>query len=201
MNIVQNTIAAGQRQLILQEMESVLKYAIELNQQKNICASTISFMEAWGQSTEILFTVAPAFALTYEARGSLIIEILQTLLNKVVPVDLMPELARLASGTLLQMLLNLRLWYKHANPSELAAMSTSIAQTNGNSSTSLALGPKVNTLSLKYILKNIIDWIIVSGESSQKLKINLYASLLNFMHIVKRADPAEALEDQNLSEK
>lgn len=201
LNIVQNTIASGQRQLILQEMESVLKYAIELNQQKNICTSTVSFMEAWGQTTEILFTAAPAFALTYETRGNLIIEILQVLLNKVVPVDLMPELARLASGTLLQMLLNLRLWYKHASPSELSAMSASVAQINGNSSTSaLALTPKVNTLSLKYILKNIVDWIIISGESSQKLKINLYASLLNFMHIVKRTKPTEPLDEQSLSE-
>lgn len=83
LNIVQNTIASGQRQLILQEMESVLKYAIELNLQKNVCASTVSFMEAWGQATEILFTVAPAFALSYEDRGSLIIEILQSMLSKV----------------------------------------------------------------------------------------------------------------------
>lgn len=44
---------------------------------------------------------------------------------------------------------------------------------------------KSNTLSLKYILKNIIEWIIVSGVTSQKLRINLYASLLNFLHLVK----------------
>lgn len=83
LNNVQNAIASGQRQLILQETESVLKYAIDLNLQKNVCASTVRFMEAWGQTTEILFTVAPAFALNYEDRGSLIIEILQALLTKV----------------------------------------------------------------------------------------------------------------------
>lgn len=44
---------------------------------------------------------------------------------------------------------------------------------------------KSNTLSLKYILKNITEWIIVSGVTSQKLRINLYASLLNFLHLVK----------------
>lgn len=49
LNIVQNTIASGQRQLIVQETESVLKYAIDLNLQKNVCASTVRFMEAWGQ--------------------------------------------------------------------------------------------------------------------------------------------------------
>lgn len=50
LNIVQNSIATGQRQLILQETDSVLKYAIELNLQKNICASTIRFMQAWCQA-------------------------------------------------------------------------------------------------------------------------------------------------------
>lgn len=80
---MQNTIASGQRQLILQETESVLKYAIEVNLQKSMCTSTVHFMEAWGQVTEILFTVAPPFALCFDERGGLIIEILQELLKKV----------------------------------------------------------------------------------------------------------------------
>lgn len=83
LNIVQSTIASGQRQNILHEIDSVLKYAVELNAQKNRCASTIRFMEAWNQVNEILFVVAPVFALNYEDRGGLIIEILQALLNKV----------------------------------------------------------------------------------------------------------------------
>ncbi len=45
--------------------------------------------------------------------------------------------------------------------------------------------PKSNTLSLKYILKNIVEWIIISGVGSQKLRMNLYAALLNFIYIVK----------------
>lgn len=61
--------------------------------------------------------------------------------------------------------------------------------------------PKTNSLSLKYILKNIIEWIIISGVSPQKLKINLYAALLNFMHIIKgnrRSKPNEfSTKDSN----
>lgn len=83
LNIVQSTIASGQRQHILHEIEQVLKYAVELNGQKNRCASTVRFMEAWSQVTEILFAVAPIFALCYEDRGGFIIEILQALLSKV----------------------------------------------------------------------------------------------------------------------
>lgn len=52
----------------------------------------------------------------------------------------------------------------------------------------------MNSLSLKYILKNIIEWIIVSGIASQKLRINLYASLLNYLHIIKRTEYKENIE-------
>lgn len=122
-------------------------------------------------------------------------------------MDVMPELGKIASSTLLQMLVCLRHWYKHANVTFDAnglALPSSFNQnqslaTNGTSfnigSTSLSLTPKTNSLSLKYILKNIVDWIIISGEASQKLKINLYASLLNFMHIVKGFNTKETLLD------
>lgn len=121
-------------------------------------------------------------------------------------MDVMPELGRLASSTLLQMLVCLRHWHKHANvtfDSNGLALPSSFnpnqSLNNGTSlslgSTSLTLAPRTNTLSLKYILKNIVDWIIISGEASQKLKINLYASLLNFMHIVKGFN-AKEYDDQ-----
>lgn len=129
-----------------------------------------------------------------------------------VQVDVMPELGRLASSSLLQMLVCLRHWYKHANvtfdSNGLALPSTF----NGNQSfangtplhmgsTTLALTPKTNSLSLKYILKNIVDWIIISGEGSQKLKISLYASLLNFMHIVKGFDSKDSHHDDQKLDK
>ena len=128
-------------------------------------------------------------------------------------MDVMPELGKIASSTLLQMLVCLRHWYKHANvtfDSNGLALPSSFnpnqsLATNGNSfnmgSTSLSLTPKTNSLSLKYILKNIVDWIIISGEASQKLKINLYASLLNFMHIVKGLNGKETLLDDQKTDK
>lgn len=121
--------------------------------------------------------------------------------KKVVHVDVMPELGRLASSTLLQMLVCLRHWYKHSNVTFESNDSVQITNTNQtlNNDTFLNSGstltPKTNSLSLKYILKNIVDWIIISGEASQKLKINLYASLLNFMHIVKGFNTKEVLVD------
>lgn len=110
---------------------------------------------------------------------------------QVVPSDIMPELAKQASSTLLQMLVNLRFWYRHsstANDNENgdpSASNHSLLTANHSVDPRLLLGPKTNSLNLKFILKNIVEWIIISSVSSQKLKINLYASLLNFMHIIK----------------
>lgn len=174
-----------------------------------------------------MFTVCPAFAMSHEKKGGWIIEILHTLLNKVstpslpscsgsyntfhndlfqvVPADIKPELAKSASSTLLQMLVNLRYWYRQCAPSENeasgGATSTSLAVINPASDPKLALGPKTNSLNLKYILKHIVEWIIISSVSSQKLKINLYASLLNFMHIVKEMNKRTPDTDETPSEK
>lgn len=110
--------------------------------------------------------------------------------QQVVPSDIRPELAKQASSTLLQMLVNLRYWYRQCRTTDIdndgpSTSSNSMLVANGGSDPRLLLGPKTNSLNLKYILKNIVEWIIISSVSSQKLKINLYASLLNFMHIIK----------------
>lgn len=83
LNIVQNTIAAGQRIAILQEIDNLLKFGLNANEQKRMNFATIKFMEAWGEVTEILFGVAPRKALLIEVKQELILEILQFILNKV----------------------------------------------------------------------------------------------------------------------
>ena len=89
LNSVQTTIAPGQRTHILQEIETILMHALQVNTQKSICASTVKFLDAWGQVTEILFSVTPALFVSLDTKQGLILEILQALLNKVVPVQIM----------------------------------------------------------------------------------------------------------------
>lgn len=112
-----------------------------------------------------------------------------------VPCEISIELSNVSSGTVLMLLVNLRFCNTQrvqsiaANSTENAIESANTTEINksisffhGRPTISSA---KSNTLSLKYILKNITEWIIVSGVTSQKLRINLYASLLNFLHLVK----------------
>lgn len=83
LNIVQSTIAAGQRIAILQEIDDLLKFGLQANEHKNKSYATIKFMEAWGEVTEILFGVAPQNALAIEMKQELILEVLQCILRKV----------------------------------------------------------------------------------------------------------------------
>lgn len=41
-----------------------------------------------------------------------------------------------------------------------------------------------NTLNLKFILQRILNWMLISNSSSQKMRVNLYGAFLNFMRIV-----------------
>lgn len=125
-------------------------------------------------------------------KKNLIIEILEVLLKQVVPAQIaqvIPELSNLASSTVLLLLMNLR-----ASSSSLANSkridvneSTSFFGNQTAPGEQTFISPtKSNSSHLKYIFRNIIEWIIVSGSSgSQKLRMNLYAALLNFIYIIK----------------
>uniref|UniRef100_A0A1B0FYB5 Uncharacterized protein n=1 Tax=Phlebotomus papatasi TaxID=29031 RepID=A0A1B0FYB5_PHLPP len=180
---VQSTIAAGQRQTVVQEIESILLYALQINSHKKAAASTARFLEAWGQVTEILFSVAPSMALSVDAKQSLILDILQIVLKKVIHVEIVAELANLCSSTVLLLLVNLRLCYV-LTAKEMAKQNV-LPSSSLSRQSNVHFSLKTNTLNFKFILEAIVEWIIVSGVASQKLRINLYASLLNFMHIIK----------------
>uniref|UniRef100_A0A8D8J666 Nuclear pore complex protein Nup205 n=1 Tax=Culex pipiens TaxID=7175 RepID=A0A8D8J666_CULPI len=185
LNSVQTTIAAGQRAHILAEIESILVYALQVNSQRNLCASTVRFLEAWGQVTEVLFSVTPAMFVSLDVKKGLLVEIVQAVLGKVVPNQTMPELANLASSSVLLLMVNLRHCYSLKNSGQEGVQSASLVAGSFSGQVGGMFSPKTNTLSLRYILQNILEWILISGVGSQKLRINLYAALLNYMHIVK----------------
>lgn len=124
----------------------------------------------------------------------------------------MSELANISSSSVLLLLVNLRHCYSIKNSpnnsisdNQLQLLNFSNTMTSPNNQNGTQYNPsiysaKTNTLSFKYILKNMIDWIIISGVASQKLRINLYASLLNFMHIVKGNDKTVDLDSTNSNE-
>lgn len=193
LNSVQSTIAAGQRQYILQDIESIMTYALQANQQKLLVDANVKFHEAWSQVTEIIFSIQPQFFFTPENKKNLIIEILEVLLQRVVPAQIsqvIPELSNLSSSTALLLLMNLR---AASSLSPITTVRSNETSFFGNQTEQSIISPtKSNSSHLKYIFRNIIEWIIVSGSSgSQKLRMNLYAALLNFIYIIKGDNSAE----------
>lgn len=55
---------------------------------------------------------------------------------------------------------------------------------------------QTNSLTLKFILHKILSWISVSGGCTQKMRVNLYGALLNFLNIVILKPSAPDLEDE-----
>ena len=166
----------------------------EVNKQRNLAATLTHYYDSWRQLTEIIFCVAPQDILNLEARKNLLLNILQDLLNKIPPAEVLPQIGNLASGTVLLLLVYLRhcfILQKRESSLKTAEFETSF------------FGPsnqimQTKSLTLKFILHKILSWILVSGSSTQKVRVNLYGALLNFLNIVNlKSSPAEPDEEAN----
>ncbi|XP_061722794.1 nuclear pore complex protein Nup205 [Cydia pomonella] len=173
-------VSQPQRALVSAEIQKVLDYVTEVNKQRNLAATLTHYYDSWRQLTEIIFCVVPQDLLTLDAKKNLLISILQDLLNKIPNAEppVIPQLGVLASGTVLLLLVNLRHCYM-LQRKESNSKSSDFDTTFFTSSQM-----QTKSLPLKFILHKILSWIIVSGDQSQKLRVNLYGALLNFLNIV-----------------
>ncbi|XP_047033205.1 nuclear pore complex protein Nup205 [Helicoverpa zea] len=186
---------APQRNLVANEIQKVLDYVTEVNRQRNLAATLTHYYDSWRQLTEILFCVAPHDILSLESRKNLLLNILQDLLNKIPPSEVLPQLGNLASGTVLLLLVNLRHCYilqkRESNQKSSEFEMSFFGPSNQIMQT--------NSLTLKFILHKILSWILVSGGSTQKMRVNLYGALLNYLNIVNLKSSAADPEEENVS--
>lgn len=159
----------------------------EVNQQRNLAATLTHYYDSWRQLAEIMLCVAPPDVISSEQKHTLILNLLQDLLNMIVPAEVLPQLGNLASGTILLLLVNLRHCY-------VTQDRESNLETTLFGSTDHLMQTK--SLTLKFILQKILSWIMVSSGSTQKMRVNLYGALLNFLHIVNpKFDPVDMETD------
>lgn len=156
----------------------------EVNKQRNLAATLTHYYDSWRQLTEIILCVVPQDILNIETKKNLIINILQDLLTKIPPTTVIPQLGILASGTVLLLLVNLRHCYM-LQKKESDLKSSDFDTTFFGSSQLM----QTKSLPLKFILHKILSWIFVSGDMTQKLRVNLYGALLNFLNIVNLRTP------------
>ncbi|KAK0157412.1 hypothetical protein PV328_011157 [Microctonus aethiopoides] len=168
--VTQNSATATQRKLMQQELESILAHALKRNQTKTLSYATVKFVEGWCQVTEILFSIANNQQLPTNQRQNLLLNLSHDLLQKMTSCEALNEIKTLVSGTVLILLVNLRNTFTvHTNPEDSEILPSS--------------SPSYTT-TMKIILSHILQWILNSGASSQKIRTHLYGALLNFLCIV-----------------
>ncbi|XP_046996965.1 nuclear pore complex protein Nup205 [Schistocerca americana] len=173
LQILQNTSNTAQRPLVMGEIQEVLKYAIRINKQRQRSSATVHYVDAWRQVIEVMFITAPLDVLPYETRQDVLLDAVQLLLWKVTSSQPTAKLANLSSGTLMLLLVNLRSCYKMQKKEDHTA-----AKQN-----ELSMTLQTKSAVLDLILTNIIEWILRAGAKLQGLRANLYAALLNFLHM------------------
>ena len=108
---IQGSAAANQRALIQSEIEAILVYAVQWNAVQEGSAARRELLDAWRQVTETLITVTPAELLPSAGKQQVLLQMLQSLLNKVSCEAAVPGLDTLVSSTVLLLLTSLRSTY------------------------------------------------------------------------------------------
>ncbi|CAH1170192.1 unnamed protein product [Phaedon cochleariae] len=184
---LQGTAVLGQIQAITQEIQKVLRHALEINKQRETCSSVIQFTDAWRQVAEVLVIFTPTEILSTTEQQIISISLLKQILKKVVRAQLLPEVSRLLSGAVLLFMDNLKKCY--IREKRLQKLSKT------DKSTLNVL--KLYYSSLKEILENLVQWIMISNVTDGELRINLYAALVTFLQLTNIETPHDDIISNN----
>ncbi|XP_057651912.1 nuclear pore complex protein Nup205 [Diorhabda carinulata] len=179
---LQGTAVMGQIQAITQEIQKVLKYALETNKRNETFTVITRFTDAWRQVAEVLVLFTPIEILSSTEQQVVSISLLKHLLKDISKAQLLPEVSRLLSGAVLLLTHNLRKCHlREKKLEEISSVNTEV----------LVDVLKLYYTSLKEILENLIQWIIVSDVINGELRVNLYASLVSFLQLTDKDAPHE----------
>lgn len=176
----QGTTALGQRQAMMDELQKVLLHAVNINNSRKTAASTAKFVDAWRQVVQVMITYLPIEIIAPKDQVLLQIYLLDVILNKSVKLVLQPDVANYLSGTVMLLIENMR--KSHIKDQKFNQMLFHDKQYDTRSMIDLNM-PLVRT-----ILNNLVQWIIISDNQSQKLRINLYAALATFLQLIHVID-------------
>ncbi|KAI4469467.1 nuclear pore complex protein [Holotrichia oblita] len=178
LSAIQGTAAIGQRHAIMQEIEKVLVHALNINNTRQTAASMVRFVDSWRQVVQVLIIYMPYTILTAYEQQNFQLSLLEQLLKKIVKVVLLPDIGNLLSGAVLLLLENLRKSYMYSEKQK--KIEHADASPNERYPNVIESNPTV----LKSILNNLTDWILVADVTAQKLRVNLYGSLVTFLHLI-----------------
>ncbi|XP_074042758.1 nuclear pore complex protein Nup205 [Leptinotarsa decemlineata] len=179
---LQGTAVMGQIQAITKEIQKVLRYALEINRRAETCSALIQFTDAWRQVAEVLIIFTPTEILSTTEQQIISISLIKQLLTIVVRAQLLPEVSRLLSGAILLLADNLKKCYFRERRLE------KISPVDKDETLNVL---EMHHSSLKKILENFVQCIMVSDVVDGELRINLYASLVTFLQMANIEKPFE----------
>uniref|UniRef100_UPI00358F7403 nuclear pore complex protein Nup205 isoform X2 n=1 Tax=Myxine glutinosa TaxID=7769 RepID=UPI00358F7403 len=199
MNKLQGLGAIGHRSVLLNEVRTVLEHVLERNRSRKGLQSKLSCLEAWRQVMETVLASCPTELLQGEERQMLITDLLYHLFQKILHENVAAQLMPLASGALFTLCTHLSQFARADSPWVSAGNQcmqiTSLFDPLG------AVGqPAISGLaaigadSLLLVLKNLLDFIMKTGGSYQRVRTSLYGAMLYYLQITQTPDVPDTLE-------
>ncbi|XP_055955132.1 nuclear pore complex protein Nup205 [Patella vulgata] len=209
LNNQQGSLMAGQRPLIMGEIQQILGTVVLRNKVRGSLYTKRQSFEAWRQVAEVLLTACPEDVLNGETRQTVIFELLQDLLLKVATDDSLPELTAPVAGVVLTLMANLlQCFISDVSQSERVTHATGQYDNTGagagdapgirltRSTWSQSAGSRtLFATSLQIVLKGLIDYILKTSAGSQRVRANLYGALLYYLQIAQKPETLQVKDD------
>jgi len=194
---IQGSAAAGQRALVTSEIEAILTYAVRWNAVQEGAGARRDLLDAWRQVTETLINVIPADLLPAAGKQQILLQLLQSLLNRVSGEAPVHGMDTLVSSTVLLLLTALRTTYT-ALPDRRDVLGETFVGLL-DASVAEASTSQTYSASLQVVLRGLLTWMLTASAGSQTIRTNLYAALLAYLRI-GRPEAASAAGAAELSE-
>eukprot|EP00057_Strongylocentrotus_purpuratus_P025366 XP_011679840.1 PREDICTED: nuclear pore complex protein Nup205 [Strongylocentrotus purpuratus] len=199
---------AGQRSRVEMEIMEILKTAVSRNSVRQALGAKRHAFDAWRQVLEVLLTSLPQESLALEVRQKVTVDILQELLQKVNHEDAVAELTSPVAGAFLLLAMTLRQCSISDRAQSVANLMSSqyvnvldgsMVQTfnpdasvlgggggGGSGGRGGGGGVKIPVVSLTSILKELLTFILSTSGVQQRVRTNLYGTLLNYLQIPQK---------------
>jgi len=188
LSTIQGSAAMNQRAMIQSEIQSILVYAVRWNSVQEGAAARRDLLDSWRQVAETLITVTPADLLSSSSKQQILLQLLQSLINKVSEDNLVPGLDNLVSSTVLLLLTSLRTTYEGIPDRQSVMGETFVGMLDNTVTGDTTGGGQVFSASLQVVLKGLVSWLLAAGAGSQSVRTNLYAAMLAYLRIGKDAN-------------
>ncbi|CAB4015675.1 nuclear pore complex Nup205-like, partial [Paramuricea clavata] len=187
LEVVQGPATTAQRNHLVQEVKDIMNYTLERNRYREGLYSKQQAFESWRQLVEVILASCPLELLNREMKQAVIFDLMRDLLAKMSDESSSPELVAPVSGVVLTLMAHLR---QSTLPSgeALETLPSRGTMTSAWRDHGVAKELGLPAQPLHTILQSVIKALLKTSGSYQRVRANLYGSLLYYLQIGQRKD-------------